>query len=250
MPDYRPILVPASDEVPPWPCQPFMSGRWREVPTPLVDALRSQSARFEAQGAQPLADPILRMRTLPLSFYPGWLLVEGLAQYSPDAHGVFRLLLGPENYRLLDGQSAAIHRMNHKHLDLSGGPAVVDQYLRFFTSAVRGEEGPFRVVESVAEIESGDGIEPAERDRAASLIRPLKRHRSPGSPFIRSANLLYGRNLFGAKFRVGDTGMVEMIEDYPIISDFLAGAPFYDGIWHIIPIRPNPMPKPSRSRGR
>jgi len=178
MPDFRPIDMSLDDGDPAWPCRPCIAGDWSELPFPLIDAIRSQAARDENRGAPKLPDPIRRMRRVTLSFYPGWTLVEGLARYSTEMDGVFRLLVGPSECILIDGNSFVIHGVNKKHLDLSGGAATVDQYVRFFTSAVRGEDGPFRVVEGLVDIEDAEKIAPSDRDRGTALIKPLKRLKS------------------------------------------------------------------------
>ena len=112
MPDFRPIDMSLDDGDPAWPCRPCIAGDWSELPFPLIDAIRSQAARDENRGAPKLPDPIRRMRRVTLSFYPGWTLVEGLARYSTEMDGVFRLLVGPSECILIDGNSFVIHGVN------------------------------------------------------------------------------------------------------------------------------------------
>lgn len=246
MPDFRPIRIPPRCAMPDWPCQPIIAGAWREVPRPIVSALRSQSARCEGLGARPLPDPIERMRALRLSFYPGWLLLEALSQYSSDASGVFRLLLGPAGYEILDGQSPIIHQINGSHLVLAGKSTTIDQYVRFFAGVIRGQAGPFRIVEDSADLEPSQSVAASARGRVAELIKPMTRHRSKRKTFVREATVLYGRNLFRATFRVARSGMVEMVDDDPLFENFVAEPPSYDGIWQVFPSRQSPVPRNTR----
>ena len=56
--------------------------------------------------------PISGLRVMPLSFYPGWLLVEGEAQLAPNEFGTFNVLYGPGFMWVIDGESEVIHNLN------------------------------------------------------------------------------------------------------------------------------------------
>lgn len=233
MPDFRPVHTVGAGITPEWPCGPQMKGRWQDVPPTVIAALQSQSARDEDRGAAPLPSPILRMRALALIFYPGWFLVEGLAPYSTDRMGVFAMLLGPNEYVLLNGTSPAIHMTSHRVLDLGGQTRRVDQYLRFFSGAVRGEAGPFWIVEDPVEVERDFSVSDKARPAVLETVAPIRRPRRKGVGYWRVATVLYGGSLFTATFRIDRTGMVEMVDDTPVSQDTIADPTTYDGCWRV-----------------
>ena len=218
---------------PEWPCLAMLPGEWREVPMPLVKKFLVQCGRIKP-GAR-LPAPIARMRALRLPFYDGWFLLEGQSCHSVAAVGLFRLLLGRNRYLLLDGESTGVHAHNSVHLALKEDAGLADAYLRFFTTAIRGEEGPFRIVESIDDFEPFEQIVPAARPRLPELLSPIKRLEDEDGCWVRKACVLYGGHLFEARFRIQRSGMVEMLDDKPLFTDAVTGSAHYDGIWQIIP---------------
>ncbi|MGE0351557.1 hypothetical protein, partial [Hydrogenophaga sp.] len=95
---------------------PLLPGPWRMLDADNSRALRARLAEaLAAHGAAatfPIDRPIGALRALPLSFYPGWLLIEGDAQLDGRLVGTFDLLFGPGFLWPLDRSSSVIHDIN------------------------------------------------------------------------------------------------------------------------------------------
>lgn len=242
MPDYRPIGSALKGAMPDWPFAPMITGDWSELPPGLVAAFQSQSARDENKGAAPLPNPLFRMRALKLGFYPGWMLAEALSAYGEDRPGAFTMLIGPDGYTLLRGDSATIHSLNVRILSLCRKGPRIDQYLRFFTSSLRAERGPFRIFEQALEIEREFRVAKSARAKLGDLVKPVRRLRGSSAGHVREACVLYGRDLFLSRFRVQPTGVVDMLEEEPICENAISNPQIHENIWR--------LPQPRRNDRR
>lgn len=227
--DHRPIRVVNEIDIG-WPCRPIIPGVWCDVPSSISAAIAAEGARRGDMRTM-LPSPIERMRSLPLGFYPGWFLVEGLARYTINAAGVFRMLIGPDELLLLDGTSPPIHELNIRVLRLENN-AAMDQYLRFFCGVVHGDAGPFSIVErmEMLTLNPALGAEAAERVKVA--VQPVMRCKGDDVD-VRSAAVVYGAALFRSRFKVRPSGMVEMLDDDLVEPNVLERASTYDGIWAV-----------------
>src|SRR5256884_3791472 len=95
---------------------PLMPGPWLPLAESEAEAflerLTSVLARSHGPAAFTKNLPISGLRVMPLSFYPGWLLVEGEAQLAPNELGTFNVLYGPGFMWVIDGESQVIHDLN------------------------------------------------------------------------------------------------------------------------------------------
>ncbi len=230
MPNPSPIRVPNDAETD-WPCRPLLRGAWSDVPPDIAVAIEAEGAR-RANLPITMPFPIERMRSLPLAFYPGCFLVEGLARYSVHAAGVFRMIVGPDELRILDGTSPPIHEVNARALRLPNG-AATDQYLRFFCGAIQGDAGPFGLVEDMGMLTINPALGAEDLARVRAAVRPLKRRRGAGGD-VHAAAIVHGTALFRSRLKVQPDGMVEMISDEPVVPNVLERAGTYDGIWEVI----------------
>lgn len=234
---------------------PLMPGPWRPLPS-------GQAAGFSLRLAALLSQPrthealaphhrVCDLRGMPLSFYPGWALIEGEAQVEPGVVGTFDVLYGPGLMWLVDGESRVLNDLNagrvpreldryladggaaaplpgaaHAH-DAAGflpsplrgldEPAAGADFLRFYCACVWGEEGPFMPVES-PDSPVLRGLEATGADWLARL-RPLSAVRD-GDDLVAECVIAYGRSLFEARLRVSDGG-VRMEDDTAIAADVL-----------------------------
>src|SRR5213596_1478058 len=78
----------------------------------FLERLNSVLVRSHGPAAFTKNLPITGLRVTPLSFYPGWLLVEGEAQLAPNELGTFNVLYGPGFMWVIDGESKVIHNLN------------------------------------------------------------------------------------------------------------------------------------------
>jgi ankyrin repeat protein len=134
----------------------------------------------------------------------------------------------------LNGTSPPIHVMNAERKPAFHSDRAVQDYLHFFCSAVRGDDGNFASiysdvkrrclglesrpdhrplipeVETIAPRDDGDGVADQRRFRASSLV-------------------LYSGTVFRAEFEIQQSGMVEMIEDEPVEDWTVDTASCFDG---------------------
>jgi len=127
--------------------------------------------------------------------------------------------LGGESTPLfqLNGTSAPIHDFNDKAPIRLRDPDILD-YLRFFCFFVRGDEGPFYLVESPDDpmLSSHAGAGSVLEGVATPAIFTK---RDDDGRALCKAIVLYGNALFRAEFAVGSDGTIEMIDDEPVAGD-------------------------------
>lgn len=227
--DHRPIRVVNDTDIG-WPCRPVIAGAWRDVPASICAAIAAEGARRGDMHTM-LPSPIERMRSLALEFYPGFYLVEGLARYAINAAGVFRMLIGADEFVLLDGNSMPLHELNTRMLRLENA-AMTDQYLRFFCGVVHGDAGPFTIVETMEMLTLNPALGENALAGVKDAIQPLMRAEGDADN-ERSAAVVYGAALFRSRFKVRSSGMVEMLDDDLIEPEVLEKAGTYDGIWAV-----------------
>jgi hypothetical protein len=125
----------------------------------------------------------------------------------------------------LNGTSPPIHEVNAK-APIKLTDENVLYYLSFFCFFVRGEEGPFYVVHDLEDELLPEGFAdvrsrmrhgtPSPRDL---FRRPRLFGRDDKANWRASALIHYSNALFLADFLVYPTGMVEMFQDEPLLSD-------------------------------
>ena len=180
--------------------------------------------------------PITDLRAMPLSFYPGWLLVEGEAQVDRKRIGTFDVLYGQGFMWVIDGTMEVIHNLNSGHIPLvndqepaksnAAPPAFLKSpltglntsstgadYLRFFCGCTWGDKGPFTIVETpTAPILQGIR---APDDAWRKQIRPVVMTRTEKS-LIGEALVSYNGVLSRTTFAIKDDGEVVMEDDNPL----------------------------------
>ncbi len=126
-----------------------------------------------------------------------------------------------QNVYRLNGTSPPIHEVNAKSpINLS--PDNVLSYVRFFGFFVRGEEGPFYILEDGRDTALG-GVETLD-ETTKSVIEGTARPAhfvglNKDGHFEVDAVISYSNALFIANYAVHKTGMVEMLDDEPIAAD-------------------------------
>ena len=117
-------------------------------------------------------------------------------------------------YRL-NGSSPPIHALNERTRPRLEAATVLP-YLRFFCFFVRGERGPFAVLDRFA----GPLLPEANRDAVGDRIVPAEvLGRDAAGSWQIAALVHYGDALFASRFAVAPSGMVEMVADKPIVED-------------------------------
>jgi hypothetical protein len=197
-----------------WPA-PTIPGPWRtlDASESMTLAARLGNALGEDAGRMVWHTEVLAVRAMPLSFYKDWLLVEFAARLDGEPRlGLASFLYGPGmRLAILDLTSGPIHAVNERHLLPLETPQLAGDYLRFFCSHITGDEGRFRIVESLADVplaEQPAGTPPAVGPMTLSrLDKPKAEHAWSAKAFV-----LYGPMLFQATYEIVD-GSVQMVDD-------------------------------------
>lgn len=180
------------------------------------------------------------LRAAPVPFYPGHTLVElqcesGVGK-SPQTK-IVSAVSSSTGAVLLTGNSGVIHTINKTRIDLSNGN-IASQYLSFFCSYVHGDEGPFFLPDCLGAI-SVDGdhedVLPKEVRECDFSLRPMDGDLRRDAYQNFEATVLYADALFAATFKVHANGMVDMLNDQPILKDLPVMRRAFDGPWRTPP---------------
>lgn len=140
---------------------------------------------------------------------PNWVNRKLNIYYLTDQGNLFRL----------NGTSPPIHEVNAKAPIKVTEQNVLD-YLRFFCFFVRGEEGPFYVAERMDDPNMPQTMDDTTRSVIEGTIQPaMIEGTNDQGHFLCEAIVFYSNALFRAKFAVQPGGMIEMLEDEPIVAD-------------------------------
>jgi hypothetical protein len=165
---------------------------------------------------------VIKLRVTKLPFYKaGQLLtVEYLKEDKSSQIEYYLESIEKNKHYKLNGTSLAIHKANVTFPIQLNTIDEVAAYLRFFTTFVQAEEGSFLLVESNSEINWLRGAAVEEKKRVANLLRPVYvwPEKNTGNWFA-TATVSYSNRIFHAKFKILETGMVEMLDDMPVASD-------------------------------
>lgn len=139
------------------------------------------------------------------------------SQWDPSNLNVYYLTYKGELTRL-DGTSPPIHQMNAEAPIKLDEDNILD-YLRFFCFFVRGEEGPFLVSETMETFglpEMDEGTSKA----VEGVLRPATYEgKNDEGHYMCDAIVFYSNALFLANFAIQQSGMIEMLEDDPLVQD-------------------------------
>lgn len=202
------------------------------------------SSKWEATGIEPpsaLKEKIsgldwsskTKVSRQELSFYPDaeFLSIKS-DKWQPSNLWIYALKKG-EDLFWLNGTSPPFHEFN------SGGNLALTEdnvldYLKMFCFFVRGDEGPFYLIDDLEApyLPSGlrAGTEPIKGNLSELVKRAGRqletRYQSPrlfgmssDDKFRASGTIFYSNAVFVADFLVEKTGMVEMQDDSPVLVD-------------------------------
>ena len=119
----------------------------------------------------------------------------------------------------LDGTSPPIHMTNAEAPIKVTDDNVLD-YLRFFCFFVRGEEGPFLVSETMDTYGMPQDLDEGTRRAIEGVLRPASYEgKNDDGHFLCDAIVYYSNALFLSNFAIQPSGMIEMMEDDPLVTD-------------------------------
>lgn len=130
-----------------------------------------------------------------------------------------------DNLLRLNGTSPPIHEMNAKApINITGENVLY--YLSFFCFFVRGEEGAFYVVYDLEDELLPEGFSAARSKEKPAPLTPQQLFRRPclhgqdaDGKWRASALIHYSNAVFLADFLIHPTGMIDMVEDEPLLAD-------------------------------
>ncbi len=165
----------------------------------------------------------LDLRVFDLPFYPNVPLIELQPRSASSAVGRLYFLIQDNKLFRLNGTSSPIHEVNNLEPPVLTEETSL-QYLAFFCFFVRGDEGPFLIVDRAENCFLPDFGERRE-DIADVLRAPKVWGRNEEGYWLVSSLVYYPDAVFFANFNIQPSGMVEMISDTPILKDLPAGVP-------------------------
>lgn len=182
----------------------------------LIDAV---NPHLDISPFQEKASRILK-RTLP--FYKNSILVEmtdhkdkqprqiaSVIQKNDGEHGVY----------ILDWSNESIYALNQK-LDLSLNNDNIADYVRFFFSYVRSQEGQFKIVDTPEHVTWRDEPTVTAKRALGKMIDPLYLiKKDENGAFQLSGSIVFKQSLFTSKISVSPKGIVEMYEQELLVDD-------------------------------
>ena len=191
---------------------PLISNGWVPLERNETATLLKLAASKIDQVALVLARPgfeMLGMAKRTLSF-SDWLLYQ-LVFSENGKTGSLDLIASTKELRLLDGRNLVVYELIGKKV-IRVDQDTAPEYTHFFINHLRGDNGRFQIIETVADLMWVDeSAMPQDIDfHGLQTIESGEEDQSPRF----EANILYHRSLFKAIFTTNlETGMVEMLED-------------------------------------
>jgi hypothetical protein len=154
----------------------------------------------------------------PMTFYKQVALIRLRDQgWGKENLNVYYLTLKGELTRL-DGTSPPIHQMNaDAHIELNESNIL--DYVKFFCFFVRGEEGPFLVSETMETYGLPEMDETTKKAVSGVLRDATYEGKDDDGHYLCDAIVFYSNALFLSNFRIQQSGMIEMLEDDPLIQN-------------------------------
>jgi len=199
-----------------WCGLPIFAGEWRDLEGDEASRIIGEihAAAFDRRGDLIRDAHIEAVRAMPLACYPGATLIEAQARIG-DRPGLSNHIIGPWGLVTLDGCSAVIHDLN----EMEGGltletEAAVRDYHALFCNTVRGEDGRFL---TLTDPNALLWHAPPEDAIFAAITIGVKVSAGEEGWKI-EAPIAYGAALFVAEFQLMPSGMIEMVDDWPVVE--------------------------------
>ena len=224
----------------PWTGPPPIRAQWEDLTgqaiTETLALLRPQLVTTALADELESLD-VQRIRSAPLIFYKNCSLVDLQLRRSGDNSERFvSALVTLTGAAILDGKSDLLHAINPYLLALTSNETA-SAYLRFYCTFVRGDSGPFQIVDEFGDLPN-EAVEFLQKSQATrEAISPLclvdrgSENEEGWRRFV--GCVLYGNALFQATFKVWDKGVVEIMDDQGLVSDLPVQGPRFEGIFRM-----------------
>lgn len=202
---------------------PLFTADWRVLDVEESLDLIARAAKHLPLEASFQFDRFIAARALLLPFYNDAMLYEVVTARGVEHAGSLHFIEHSQGLTFLSGTSPPIHELNaNLKIDLRDKPTA-QLYLEFFSGAVWGDEGPFRIIHTV-----GECLEVIPNEFHGELKEPLNKtvralwdvavDTDDEAMWRFCATVSYSNALFVAEFEVFENGMVEMKDDWPVAS--------------------------------
>lgn len=199
----------------------YVDNNWVKVTGEEKEGFIEQVDPIDGKHAATVETTEVAWRSLP--FYENIVLIRVRDNnWSPSHLNVYYLAREGQLYRL-NGTSPPIHEVNEVAPIKLNEDNILD-YLRFFCYYVRGEEGPFLIVEEMDNAHlPKDQLDEASLKVIEGVLRPATYEgKNEEGFYLCDAIVYYSNALFIANFAVQPTGMIEMLDDDPVAADLPA----------------------------
>ena len=157
---------------------------------------------------------IVQARCARLPFYDHYRLADLRITGVEGVHRAF-VLFASEQVVWLDGDTAEVHYVNDLEQLALTADTVLD-YVRFFVFIVRGESGPFVLIESAGMLAAGTAPPETLAARRAAVVPLVLQGRDKEGSFRAAATIAYGDALFRTAISIQADGRIEMTDDAPL----------------------------------
>ena len=178
------------------------------------------------------------VREIEPTFYPGWRLAEIALRGATIENATFSFLLRDESITPVLGNSPPIHNLNSQNALVLSSKMSVTDYMNFFCHSVWGDDGPFRIINSIDQIPVADTLPKQQADEIGPLIAKPEIISDGEDAWTSKALVNYGKGLFLAELKVQSSGMVEMLSDEHVMGlenvkrvKITSGLQFFDGVY-------------------
>lgn len=155
----------------------------------------------------------------PMSYYKKVALIRVVDKtWGPEVSALYFMGYGGNFYRL-NGMSTPIHEINHTAKIYLNEENVLD-YLRFFCFFVHGDKGPFLIAEDSSALKLPDSVRPEIKELINDSVTEASFNgMTEDGKYDCTGMVYYGTSLFSAQFHVYPNGLIEMVDDEPIVQD-------------------------------
>lgn len=169
-------------------------------------------------GEYPTSADTTEIHWRPIPFYKKVALIRLRdSSWGKENLAIYYMTLNGELTRL-DGTSPPIHQMNAEAPIKLTEDNILD-YVRFFCFFVRGEEGPFLVCETMDTYGMPKMDDSTNKAVAGVLREATYEGKDEDGHYLCDAIVFYSNALFLSNFRIQQSGMIEMLEDDPLIQN-------------------------------